>query len=156
MDVARYRNAHAGTAARSVREDRRVARDDDPVFFGQLSSRIGLCCDCTPEFLDAGRARPRALFTVADVRAIFQSGKVRLHSDAAKLLADIANGSDGHLRRVERLVVWATAVARKRCSSEQVTILAADIRQASRIVEGEDRARTLPAEDGEVRAAAAS
>jgi DNA transposition AAA+ family ATPase len=134
---------------------RRVARDDDPVFFGQLSSRIGIRCDCTPEFVGAGRARPRALFTVADVRAIFQSGKVKLHSDAAKLLTDIANDSDGHLRRVERLVAWATAVARKRCKADAVTILGADIRQASRIVEGEDRARTLPAEVGKGREAAA-
>jgi DNA transposition AAA+ family ATPase len=120
---------------------------DDAIEFGQLSSRFGVRCNLAPEVFEAaGSSRKRKLFTVKDIRAIFQRGQVRLHPGAVDLLCDTANTSNGHLRRVDRLVPWALAIARKRCKGGDVTITAADVLEASRIVEGEDERLTAAVE----------
>lgn len=131
-----------------------VTADENPAFYGQLSSRVGLRCDLTPELSQTGSPGVRKTFTVADVRAIFQSSRVKLHSDTAKMLADIANDSDGHLRRVERLMEWATRAARKRSKAESVTVLVGDVYQAARFVKDDDSVRVVRAADPEQQAAA--
>ncbi|HUU95600.1 MAG TPA: AAA family ATPase [Phycisphaerae bacterium] len=129
---------------------------DDTIEFGQLSSRFGVRCNLAPEVFKAGgRASNGRLFSVKDIRAIFQRGQVRLHSEAVGMLCDTANTSNGHLRRVDRLVPWAYAIARKRCKTGDVTIIAADVLEASRIVEGEDERLTAPVEVGGAQVATA-
>lgn len=131
-----------------------VLDDEDP-FYGQLSSRVGMRVDLTPELTRPGGSRKP--FTVKDVRAMFQTGKIRLHSDAAKLLTHIANSSNGHLRRVDRLVEWAASIARKRDRGDDVTITAEDVHEASRIVESEGRTtKMLLAADDSAEAPAAA
>jgi DNA transposition AAA+ family ATPase len=121
---------------------RRVT-DDEDVRYGQFSSRVGLRCDLCPELF--GGVEPcgrRKLFTVDDIRRIFQSGKVRLAPDALNLLCETANASNGHLRRVDRLVHWAEAVARKGVTSEHaVTITAKHLRAAERVVVSDELRR---------------
>jgi DNA transposition AAA+ family ATPase len=120
---------------------------DDTIEFGQLSSRFGVRCNLAPECFEAGGRASRAkLFTAKDIRGIFQRGQVRLHPAAVELLCDTANVSNGHLGRVDRLVPWAYAIARKRCKGDDVTITAADVCEASRIVEGEDERLMVPVE----------
>jgi DNA transposition AAA+ family ATPase len=130
--------------------------DDDDIQFGQLSSRVGLRCNLAPEVFEAaGRTQTRKLFTVNDIRKIFQQGKVRLHADAVDLLCRTANTSIGHLRRVDRLVQWGSAFARKRYNAgpaSTVTVLAVDVYEASRVVEGDDLRQAMPAEVGQVAA----
>jgi len=129
---------------------------DDTLEFGQLSSRFGVRCNLAPEVFEAGgRASKRKLFTVKDIRAIFQRGQVRLHPEAADLLCHTANTSNGHLRRVDRLVPWAYAITQKRRKGGDATITAADVCEASRIVEGEDERLALPVEVGAGREVAA-
>jgi DNA transposition AAA+ family ATPase len=131
----------------TVDTHRRVTDDEDPEY-GQFASRVGLRCDLAPELYGSRSTPHRKLFTVVDVRKIFQRGKVRLHPGAADLLSRTANESVGHLRRVERLLEWAVAVARKRekCGPEDaVTVIADDIHRASKVVEGPDQNKTLPA-----------
>ncbi len=122
---------------------------DDTIEFGQLSSRFGVRCNLAPEVFEAGgRASKRKLFSVKDIRAIVQRGQVRLYPEAVDLLSDAANTSNGHLRRVDRLVPWAYAIARKRCKRENVTVIAADVCEASWVVEGEDQRLTPRVEIG--------
>jgi DNA transposition AAA+ family ATPase len=130
----------------TVTAQQRVTDDEDPEG-GQLASRIGMRMDLTPEvYQRGGGTRANATFTVADVRRIFQRGKVRLSRDAEDLLCWIANESVGHLRRVERLVPWACSIARQRLKlgeDAEVLISADDVHQASRVVEGKDQASRL-------------
>jgi DNA transposition AAA+ family ATPase len=124
----------------------RVVDDEDPQG-GQLSSRIGMRLNLTPEFYGSSTGTRKPCFTVADVRRIFQQGKIRLSNDAAEMLARVANESIGHLRRVDRLVQWAMAAAAKRegkAVGEDVTVSAEDVSRAARLVEGEDGASQLP------------
>ena len=93
---------------------RRVSSDDDPEL-GQLSSRIGMRVNLAPELsgtLSGVRVRTKC-FTVSDVRKLFHQSKVRLHSDAARMLSEIANTRRGTLRLVCRLFDWAEVAARK-------------------------------------------
>ena len=127
---------------------RRVS-DDEDVHYGQLSSRIGLRVNLAPEVVGRSGPTRRKLITVDEIRRIFQTGKVRLHSSAAELLSDIASNAIGHLRRAARLVAWAVAVAKKRGGVSDkdgaIAITAEDVVQGARIVEGDDRARSITA-----------
>ena len=121
----------------------RVASDDDHEF-GQVSSRVGMRVNLAPELVEplAGGTRATACFTVGDIRKLFHRSKVKLHPDAARLLAQIANEHRGTLRRVERIFSWAETAARRVHSD---TILVKHVQTAQSLVE-EDV--TLAAETG--------
>jgi DNA transposition AAA+ family ATPase len=130
---------------------RRISSDNDPDF-GQLSSRVGLRIDLAPELggVNPG-GKSTALFSVADVRAMFKKGRLKLHANAAKMLADIANQHRGTLRRVNRLYYWAETAARSDGSEE---ILAKHVKLAAAVVE-EDMSIEEPIETAEVAEAIA-
>jgi len=111
----------------------RVATDDDPEY-GQLSSRVGMRIDLAPELLGRGMpgGRPAPLFTVAQVRAICQRGKLKFHPGAARMLTTVANTTRGTLRRARRLADWAEVGARHAGASE---ITVEHVQIAAQIVE---------------------
>ncbi len=117
---------------------KRVTDDDDP-YYGQLSSRIGLRIDLAPEITGGSRsgggATARRTFTVDDVRRIFASCKLKLHPDAAQMLARIASEDIGHLRRVNRLMRYAERFAAK---DGAATIQVLHVERAIRAVTNEE------------------
>ncbi len=119
---------------------RRVSDDEDPLF-GQLASRVGVRLDLLAGLHVAGAGKPgpdsgtaAVSFSVADVRAIFARGKLKLHPDAANMLARIATYSVGHLRRAVRIFRWAEAIALRNSAAE---ITAAHVAAAAAMVAGE-------------------
>ena len=121
---------------------KRLADDTDP-HFGQLSSRVGPRLDLTGALGTLDGEKVRKLVSVADLRKMFAGNKLKLHPDAAKMLADEANGSVGHLRRAIRLYRWATFAAR---GDKSDTIMAAHVEQALIWVEGQARQRPIVCE----------
>lgn len=113
---------------------RRVTDDHDPQY-GQLSSRIGLRVSLAPEITGAGGRRRAAWITTPQVRAMFQRGKLKLHPDAAKLLADIANYDVGLLRRAGRVFAWAAFA----CEQDAAAVVSEEhVRTALRWIYGDD------------------
>jgi Cdc6-like AAA superfamily ATPase len=113
----------------------RLSTDDDPEH-GQVSSRVGLRIDLAPELhgMAPGGKQVAQCFTVADIRKIFHRSKLKLHSDAARMLADLANTMRGTLRFAIRVFEWAEVAARKSGSGE---ITVAHLRAAMRLIEAE-------------------
>ena len=124
----------------------RVSDDEDPLF-AQISSRVGLRVDLNREILARGpNGRGARYFTIDDIRAAFRSPKLKLHSDAARLLMEIANElGKGHMRRAARIFQWACAVARHHSRD---TITADDVLAARELVEGEAPAAAARDETG--------
>ena len=125
---------------------RRLSSDDD-VEYAQVASRVGMRIALAPEVtgaLPGGKNVP--LFTVADIRKLFSRGKLKLHSNAARMLARIANEQRGTLRRVMRLFVWAE-VAAQRAGADEITV--AHIEAAAQVVEA-DAVLPEPTETAEV------
>jgi DNA transposition AAA+ family ATPase len=124
-----------------------VATDDDPEY-GQVSSRFGMRVDLAPEIrgsLSGGGLRGAAkCFTVADIRKLFASSKLKLHSDAARMLCEIANGRRGTLRRVVRVFRWGERAAREAGAD---TIVVEHLRAAASLVEEEQELPTLAREE---------
>ena len=91
----------------------RVDADNDP-HFGQLFSRIVLRADLFPE-LGGSRSggRSASVFSVSDIGAIFEREGLKLHPDAARMLAEMACRNVGHLRFVGHVANWAEMIARK-------------------------------------------
>jgi DNA transposition AAA+ family ATPase len=108
-----------------------LSSDDDPEL-GQLSSRVGMRINLARELSSTtgGRGAER-LFSVADIRALFHGNKIKLHASTARMLATIANSTRGTLRRVERLVYWATKAAQRKHASH---ILPEHVQAAARVV----------------------
>ncbi len=74
----------AGTAAIND------ACSDSSVFFGQMNRRIVARFDVTEEARNSNRSRP--LHTADEIRRMWEGQKLRLTSDGANLLTDLANG----------------------------------------------------------------
>lgn len=111
------------------------SRTDDDEEFGQLSSRVGMRVNLAPELsgsLAPGAKSRTNCFTVTDIRRLFAHSKLKLHSDAARMLARIANTRRGTLRRVCRLFDWAEVAARQ---AGVDTITVEHIRAAGELVE---------------------
>jgi DNA transposition AAA+ family ATPase len=132
-----------------------VATDDDPEF-GQLSSRVGMRVELAHELIHSlrgtGKRSDAKCFTVADIRKLFAAGKLKLHADVARMLAEIANTRRGTLRRVVRLYAWAETAARNAGSD---TILVKHLEQAAAVVE-EDAELPAGVEGGQEEPAAAA
>ncbi len=100
---------------------------------GQLYRRVGWFCDLTHgrDKVPGGR---KPLFTIADIRGLYESDKVRLADDAAKYLQDCANHlGRGSLGLCDNLHEWAILVertARKLSPEATVTIRAESLRVA--------------------------
>lgn len=118
----------------------RLSADADEQF-GQYWSRIGIRVNLHDITDTGGKGTSKKLFTVPDIRRIFRKAQLKLHSDAAKMLAGYANESIGHLRFVTRLFDWALALAEKQKARE---ITKQHIEKAHRFVTDEQEI-ALPA-----------
>lgn len=91
--------------------DLRKRMEDGTMFFGQLTSRIAVRLE-----IDAAMTHtrnPRPLFTTDEVMALFAGQQLRITSDGAKFLTDLANTPGlGALRLVKQVVGVAARVAR--------------------------------------------
>lgn len=130
-----------------TRDLRSMVSTDDSPELGQLSSRIGLRVDLAPEIRGAlcgGGQRAAKCFTVADIRKLFARSKLKLHSDAARMLCEMANTRRGTLRRVMRVFDWAEVAAREAGAD---TITVEHLRAAASLVEEEQELPTLASEE---------
>ena len=76
--------------------------------FDQFYSRVGLFRDLS-QLADPRSGAPEPLFAVADVRKVFERGRVRLSGDAAMFLARLANTAGaGGLRSCRGLIEKVT------------------------------------------------
>lgn len=109
--------------------DRIVANADAD--HGQLYSRFDVIHHLTQGFDPSMGTHPKVLFTVDDVKALYNEPEVRLASDAVGYLQDVANHLGfGSLRRCERLLINAVRRARKRLelgADDKVTVTADDL-----------------------------
>lgn len=107
----------------------RITRDTDPDH-GQLYSRFDVIHHLTEGF-DMYQPQGKPLFTVADIKALYDVFPVRLSQDATHYLQGLANVLGyGSLRRCRMLVQNAIRRARNRrgvTDDEKVTITAADL-----------------------------
>lgn len=118
----------------TVAIERRLRDDADPLF-GQFSSRIALRCDLVRQLLKpGGDGRRLEWISAAELRAIFERERVKLHADATQLLLKVANFEVGHLRRVKNILALAERLAVAR--QGVVTIEADHVLRAIRLVTG--------------------
>ena len=114
-------------------------RADDGVG-ATLFSRVGISRDLM-ERTRTGKGKP--LFSVADVRAVFQDSKIRIAPDGQAWLHDVSNLPElGGLRTASNALRLATHIAQR--SKESVTaITAAMLHDATRLLHGMDGARRI-------------
>ena len=89
----------------------RIRRDNDEDH-GQLYSRFGYVCDLTigRDKIPGGK---NPLFTVSEIRRLFESDTVRLLPEGRAYLQDMANTlGQGSLRRCRDIVTWAVQIER--------------------------------------------
>ncbi len=107
----------------------RIARNVDPDH-GQLYSRFDVIQHLT-QGRDVREPRGKALYTVADIKALYDEPPLRLSKDAARYLQDVANElGRGSLRRCRVLLQNAARRARKRqglADGARVTVTADDL-----------------------------
>ncbi|MEK6798002.1 MAG: ATP-binding protein [Planctomycetota bacterium] len=107
----------------------RVDRNADPDR-GQIYSRFEIDRPLT-EGRGSRRDSGKALFTIEDIRKLYEQTPIRLSPDAARYLQDVANSLGfGSLRRCRILLTNAARRARKRCGVDEedtVTVTADDL-----------------------------
>ncbi len=107
----------------------RIKRNADPDG-GQFYSRVDVIKNLT-EGHDLYRGDKRPLFTVDDIKKLYNEPPIRLAPDAAHYLRDVANALGyGSLRTCKILLQNAARRARKRldlAEGEQVTVAAVDV-----------------------------
>lgn len=87
-------------------------RNDADEDHGQLYSRFGHTFDLT-RGRDKTPGGRNPLFSIAEIRKMFASDKVRLLPDAQQYLKDVANMlGQGSLRRCRGIIQWAIPIAR--------------------------------------------
>lgn len=69
-------------------EDAQRLVNDTTVFFGQMNSRVSARCDLTHLALHPKPGKP--LFTIDEIRQVFESEKLKLSSDGAEFLTELA------------------------------------------------------------------
>lgn len=110
----------------------RLRRDNDEDH-GQLYSRIGYVVDVTRgrDKVPGGR---KPLFTLSEIRQLFESDQVRLAPDGQGYLMDVANSlGQGSLRRCKYVMRWACMIERTAHGlgpRERITITAKLLRKA--------------------------
>jgi len=109
----------------------RILRDAD-ADHGQLYSRFDVIHHLT-EGRDVNSGG-KPLYSIEDIRALYNEPPIRLASDAAKYLQDVANALGfGSLRRCKTLLSNAARRARKRqdvAAGDKVTVTACDLEWA--------------------------
>lgn len=115
----------------------KLAYDADPLR-GQMASRIGLRAELLSE-QTAPRSRGRAAEWIGadELRAMFESPRVKLHASAIPRIKQIANFETGRCRRVERMVRYAVSLAGGRGA---VLVTEALLLQAIMLVDGVEAA----------------
>lgn len=87
--------------------DVKIKVDDSQMWYGQMASRIIASYDIAEDATDP--KNPRPLFTVDEITAIFNSGKLRLADDGADYLTMLANcPGTGGLRTVKEVLFLAS------------------------------------------------
>lgn len=102
-------------------------RKDSDEDHGQLFSRLGWTCELTRGH-DKHPHGSKPLFTVSEIRKLFENEKVKLHPDAQAYLQDVANMlGHGSLRSCERIIRWAVAIERsvKGLGPQELVVLTA-------------------------------
>ena len=127
---------------------RRVSVEGDTLF-GQLSSRIGLRVDLLPELSvgggDEDGARSLQWISADELRAIFETPKLRIHPEALRELSRIANSASGLLRVAAKVFVKAALLAQSRVADGEIaTVQADDIAGAVAMVHGQTVDARLP------------
>ncbi len=88
------------------------AVDDAGAFFAQFSSRIALRYNVVEDLIAGGGPGGRPLHSVEEIRALYESDKVRLTADGRALLTRIANLPGlGGLRMCGKIVQVASSAA---------------------------------------------
>lgn len=119
----------------------RLSRDRDPRF-GQLYSRVSIRCNLVKFATNRHGGDGDRLFTIDEIRKVYNRGKVRLTSGAAKLLMEWANTLGyGSLRLCSRVMYWAEKRARKSARAsrdEVVTVSDEDVERAYAMLNDDD------------------
>lgn len=90
-------------------KDLRDNLSDTGMFYGQFTSRIVARCDVTEMALHP--KHPRPLFTIDEIRKVFEGSKVKLTGDGAKFLTELACVPGlGGLRICEKLLMIASRI----------------------------------------------
>lgn len=84
------------------------AVSDTDIWYGQFSSRTALRCDLIEHWNPDSRHK-KPLFSVEEIRKVFQSDKVRLTDDGALMLMKVANCMGIGCLRLCRQVVFVAA-----------------------------------------------
>jgi len=119
-------------ATRDLHDRFQRNRDSD---HGQLYSRVDIDIPLVQGHdADAG-GKNKKLFTVEDIKALYEQPPIRLSKDATNYLVDLANKlGDGSLRRCRILLTNAARRARKRMDitseADPVTVTAGDLEYA--------------------------
>lgn len=94
----------------------RQSVSDHTMFYGQMSSRIIARVDMVEFMTEGGGGRRRKpLFTVEDIRKVFESDRVRLTDDACRWLSALScHPGAGGLRLVHKVLAIASMVAKWR------------------------------------------
>lgn len=130
---------------------RRMVSADADREYGQISSRVGMRINLSPELTDPSY-RGSPLIRLEDIRRIFDRAKVRLHPAAARLLMRLANEPGyGALRRAERIYDKALRLAER---AGATTIEVQYIQLAQGLVEDVERDTLAPQDTTEEAAAA--
>lgn len=117
----------------------RIVRNADPDH-GQLYSRFDVVHHLT-EGRDVYSGDKRALYTVDDIKALYNEPPVKLAQEAARHLQQVANMLGyGSLRRCKILLQSGVRRARKRqglAEGDKVTVAAADLEYVERVLRRE-------------------
>ncbi len=89
----------------------RIRRDNDEDH-GQLYSRFSFIYDLTKGY-DKAPGGKKPLFSIAEIRKLFEQDKVKFHPDGLQYLQDVANMlGQGSLRACGNIVKWGIAIER--------------------------------------------
>ncbi|MEM6334521.1 MAG: AAA family ATPase [Planctomycetota bacterium] len=112
LEVVRDLHDEAGVGVVLVGTVEMLDTIDCEDIFGQLSSRIGMRYDVTPDAARGPDDGGRPLYTPDEVERVFMSSKVRLTGDGLSMLTRISNLPGlGGLRLASKVVYLATGVA---------------------------------------------
>jgi transcriptional regulator with XRE-family HTH domain len=116
---------------------RKLDHDRD-VLRGQMSSRVGIRADVLRERSNPrGRGRPVEWIKAEQIRALFESPRIKLHPAAVAKLKDIANLHIGSLRRCARIVRYAQLLVPGAETADSVLITLEALDQATILVDGQ-------------------
>ncbi|MCO6436516.1 MAG: AAA family ATPase [Phycisphaerae bacterium] len=109
-----YDECHVPIVLLATKDLVRRLEEDKDEDHGQLFSRFAMFLELT-RGADKTPGSRKPLFSIADIRRIYESDKVRLLPDGQRYLQDVANMlGHGSLRRCDWIVKWAVSLVRRR------------------------------------------